>query len=60
MSRLLLLATATAELVHAEAIVCKVKVARTALVPETAVFGSTKQPFEREGLLETVHATVPV
>ena len=37
-----------------------VKVAVTALLPETVAFGKEKQPFVTEGLLETVNATVPV
>jgi hypothetical protein len=32
----------------------------TALEVETVVLGSEKQPFESEGLLETVNAIVPV
>jgi len=56
----LLLARAIAGVVQAEATVLTVKVAMTAAVPDTVVFGSVKHPFERVGLLETVHATVPV
>ena len=44
---------------HDEAMVNTVNVAVAALVPDTAVFGSEKQPFVRAGLLETVHAIVP-
>ena len=50
----------TAELEHAEALVWTVRVAVTALVPLIMMFGSEKQPFEREGLLDTVHVMVPV
>ena len=44
---------------HDEATVNTVNVAVTALVPDTVVVGSEKQPFVRAGLLETVHAIVP-
>ena len=37
-----------------------VNVAVIALVPDTIVFGSEKQPFVNAGLLVTVHAIVPV
>ena len=37
-----------------------VKVAVTALLPETVAFGKEKQPFVSEGLLVTVNLTVPV
>jgi len=37
-----------------------VKVAVTALLPETVVFGKEKQPSVSEGLLLTVNLTVPV
>lgn len=49
-----------APLAHAEALVCTVKVAVTTLVPETVVLGNEKQPFEREGLLDTENEMVPV
>ena len=44
---------------QAEAIVLTVKVAETAVVPETVVLAMEKQPFVSAGLLETVQATVP-
>jgi hypothetical protein len=56
----LLLARAIAGVVQAEATVLTVNVAITAALPDTVVFGSVKHPFERVGLLETVHATVPI
>jgi hypothetical protein len=45
---------------HDEDTVNTVSVAVTPLVPVTAVFGSEKHPFVSGGVLETVHAIVPV
>ena len=50
----------SAPFAHAEELVRIVKVAVTALLPETVVFGMEKQPFVREGLLVTVNLIVPV
>lgn len=50
---------ATAGAGHDEATVKTVNVAVTALLPDTLVFGSEKQPFVRAGL-DTVQAIVPV
>lgn len=51
---------ATAAAGHDEAELNTVSVAMTALVPVRVVFGSEKHPFVSAGLLETVHAIVPV
>ena len=57
---LLPLDPATAGAGHDEATVKTVNVALTPLLPDTLAFGIEKQPFVRAGLLETVHAIVPV
>ena len=49
-----------AAVVHADELVYTFKVAVTAFEPETVAFASEKQPFVKEGLLETVKAMVPV
>jgi len=58
--RLLPRVPVTAALVHAEALVWMVSVAVTVLLPETVASGKEKHAFEIEGLLETLHAMVPV
>ncbi len=40
--------------------VCTARTPVTALLPEIRTLGSAKQPFDREGLLVTVHEIVPV
>jgi hypothetical protein len=45
---------------HDEDTVNTVSAAVTPLVPVTVVFGSEKHPFVSGGVLETVHAIVPV
>jgi hypothetical protein len=58
--RFLPLAPCTPELAQAEELVWAVMVTETAEVPDTVAFGTEKQALDREGLLETLHATVPV
>ena len=47
-------------LVQAEPLVWIVNVVVAALLLDTVALDIEKQPFEREGLLETVHEIVPV
>ena len=54
------LALAIAAAGHDEDTVNTVSAAVTPLVPVTVVFGSEKHPFVSGGVLETVHAIVPV
>ena len=54
------LALATVAAGHDEDTVNTVSVAVTPLVPVTVVFGSEKHPFVSGGVLETIHAIVPV
>jgi hypothetical protein len=53
-------APSTPELAQTEELVWTVIVTDTAEVSETVAFGAEKQALDREGLLETLHATVPV
>lgn len=53
-------APCTPEPAQAEELVWTVMVTETAEVPATVVFGTERQALDREGLLETLHVSVPV